>query len=501
VKADLTRNTFHPLKHFSRVLLQQGRVQLDADWNEQVSILLHQLRTLTVDLMGAYSAPAAGGGFAITADPAHLDDFTIATGRYYVDGVLVENHGDTDSPYTYKSQPFWWYKSDSPLKAGVPYFVYLDVWERLVTALEEPALREVALGGPDTAARAKIVWQVKVLPVSEAPNSNQADGADVKTKADKTRADKAKADKAKLDAVSGNEDTFTGWVEAFGALKRAERSERGMLKATVAELDTGHEPCVLPASSRYRGENQLWRVEVHRGGELVSGGTGLPATFKVSSDNGSIVYPVVGIAPGEAKAGLVSYRVTLASLGRDSRTAIAEGDWVELVDEQYALESAADDSLPDSLLKVVLIDADALIVTLQGKQSDVADLDRSVVVTTGRMLRRWDQAAVLADPVSDERGYGTFAIVSTEIKLEPGIRLTFQASDGARRVYRRGDYWLIPGREAIGDIEWEAEFQPPVGITHHYAPLAVITQTAGKWEVSSSLVSEPDAADPGVDEL
>ena len=40
MKADLTRDTFHPLKHYSRVLMQQGRVQLDADMNEQAAILL-----------------------------------------------------------------------------------------------------------------------------------------------------------------------------------------------------------------------------------------------------------------------------------------------------------------------------------------------------------------------------------------------------------------------------------------------------------------------------
>ena len=40
MKADLTRDTFHPLKHYARVLTQQGRVQLDADMNEQAAILL-----------------------------------------------------------------------------------------------------------------------------------------------------------------------------------------------------------------------------------------------------------------------------------------------------------------------------------------------------------------------------------------------------------------------------------------------------------------------------
>jgi hypothetical protein len=45
MKGDFSRDSFDPVKHFSRVLQQQGRVQLDADWNEQAAILLHYLRT------------------------------------------------------------------------------------------------------------------------------------------------------------------------------------------------------------------------------------------------------------------------------------------------------------------------------------------------------------------------------------------------------------------------------------------------------------------------
>ena len=44
MKSDISRNTFDPAKHFSRVIMQQGRVQLDADWNEQADILLHSIR-------------------------------------------------------------------------------------------------------------------------------------------------------------------------------------------------------------------------------------------------------------------------------------------------------------------------------------------------------------------------------------------------------------------------------------------------------------------------
>ena len=43
MKGDFTRDTFDRTKHYSRVLMQQGRVTLDADWNEQTAILLHYL--------------------------------------------------------------------------------------------------------------------------------------------------------------------------------------------------------------------------------------------------------------------------------------------------------------------------------------------------------------------------------------------------------------------------------------------------------------------------
>ena len=38
MKGDFTRSTFDPTKGYSSVRQQQGRVQLDADWNEQVEI-------------------------------------------------------------------------------------------------------------------------------------------------------------------------------------------------------------------------------------------------------------------------------------------------------------------------------------------------------------------------------------------------------------------------------------------------------------------------------
>ena len=49
--------------------------------------------------------------------------------------------------------------------------VYLEVWQRLVTALDDPCLREPALGQADTTARLQTVWRVVagLVPAREGP--------------------------------------------------------------------------------------------------------------------------------------------------------------------------------------------------------------------------------------------------------------------------------------------------------------------------------------------
>src|SRR5689334_19156555 len=94
MKGDFSRETFNARKHYAGVLMQQGRVQLDADWNEQAAIERYMAETSAADVIGACGAPAAAPGFAITTDGKQLQ---IGAGRFYVDGILCEN--DTDVPY------------------------------------------------------------------------------------------------------------------------------------------------------------------------------------------------------------------------------------------------------------------------------------------------------------------------------------------------------------------------------------------------------------------
>jgi len=434
MKGDFTRDTFDPIRNFSRVLMQQGRVQLDADFNEQIAILLHYLRTVAVDLGGPYWGPDGDHlGFTITMDGN--GDFNIGKGRYYVDGILCENVKDS-----LISLP----------KADNNYYVYLDVWERHITHVQDDRIREKALGGPNTCTRAQVVWRVNFKNISKSNDNLPA-------------------------TCAGARD----WVGGLTKLGNA------LMKARVRPERDNEDACSVPPESSYRSaENQLYRIEIHRGGTPWDGATGeggvltgnamQPATFKWSRDNGSIVFPIV------RQHGNI---VTLHSLGRDNRTSLKEGDWVEITDDERELQGK-----PGIMAQVDKVDLIKMTVTLK-LPHDVSSSGFSWPAfneesTHHPLLRRWDHRAM--EDVKLSQG----AMLITEssdlksgwIEIEDGIEVQFQP-DGSGIKYRTGDYWLVPARVATGKIEWpteitnaevEAKAMPPRGIEHHYAPLAVI---------------------------
>jgi hypothetical protein len=416
MKGDFTRNTFDPAKQFTRVLMQQGRVQLDADWNEQAAILLHYVQTLAADLIGPHGGP--GDGFKISSIPKNgvIVDLGIENGRYYVDGILCENLSNETTYYKQVNSPLG---SKSKSLPEMPFLVYLDVWERLITSVEDDSIRDVALGGADTAARAQVVWQVKVT--------------------SKTTDDKPiPADKP------GN--GWSEWVEANWSGWRSlwQSDNRGQLKVRAKNAGAkSDDACITPPDARYRGaENQLYRVEIHGGGTAEGG-----ATWKWSRDNGSVIFPIRRLDGKVAK---------VEGLGRDGRTGLQSGNWVEVLDDGRALRGE-----PGTLLKVQAVDSMTMTVTLSGAPDGI--------FTTHPLLRRWDST----DAVNIEEG--------KSLPLEDGIQIEFQAAIGKEKaIYRTGDYWLIPARTATGDVEWpgpvdQPESLPPHGVEHHYAPLAIIS--------------------------
>ncbi len=416
MKGDFSRDTFNRHKHFSRVLQQQGRVQLDADTNEQTAILLHYLRTLAADLIGPYGGPA-GNGFKISIENNEL---RIGKGHYYVDGILCEN----DKDITYTAQEDYPLLEEETKLPDKPYLVYLDVWERHIAALEDDDIREKALGGPDTATRTKVVWQVKTQ---------------IKLEVDGSELD---PESLKKDNLATN---WKNWIELW------QPDNRGCLKARVKPAEKSTEPCLIAPDAKYRGqENQLYRIEIHQDSSAEGGG----ATFKWSKDNGAIV-------TGCIKKG--------TELILDNPRGFTASGWVELTSKELELRGK-----PGVLAEVAQIEGNVL--TLKTNPGSLPEIDEK----SSLWVRRWDQRECgdlkLKDGVPITEGNGE----DDWIEIENGIEIQFQNDNEDAHQYRTGDYWLIPARVATGDIEWpqcgkeKPCAQPPHGVQHHYAPLAVV---------------------------
>src|SRR5438067_12970544 len=98
--SDISRSTFDPKKHYVGVVMQQGRVQVDADWNEQQAIYQHRIETEARDVIGFCGTPVDSDGFKITVQSDN--SLLISKGRFYVDGILCENEENV----SYDEQPY-----------------------------------------------------------------------------------------------------------------------------------------------------------------------------------------------------------------------------------------------------------------------------------------------------------------------------------------------------------------------------------------------------------
>ncbi len=215
MRGDFSRVTF-PDKRYTSVRMQQGRAILDSDWNEQAEIRERLERIRFRDVVGTVGAPH-DGEFALHVG----QDGTLALspGRLYVGGVSCE---------LFAATPLRELARDGLVPTpGATDLVYVNVWERDITAVEDPDLLDPALGGPDTSIRLQVAWTIEVLRgVGEVSCSDATD------------------------LLSGSQ---------AGAMCSA-------------------------APGGYSGlENHLYRLEIHDGGTVGS------ASFKWSRDNGSLV--------------------------------------------------------------------------------------------------------------------------------------------------------------------------------------------------------------------
>ncbi|MGB4063059.1 MAG: DUF6519 domain-containing protein [Azonexus sp.] len=449
MKADLSRATFDKARRYRSVRMQQGRVQLDADFNEQQDILNHRIEIETRDSLGPVAVPIDNPGFGLT--PAGTD-LGISAGRLYVDGLLCENTAAT----TVADQPDLPDTASPVLPAGASllplppvgvtaasitgvvvfsagnavappdgtYLAYLEAWQRHLSPLDLPvddtSMREVALGGPDTCTREKTVWQVKLLRAGE------------------------------LDAPL----TCLSNIAAWSTLTAA---PDGRLAARAEASIPPKTPCQLPPEAGYRLlENHLYRVEIHDDASVTG-----KARYKWSRDNGSLASRVVRWLNDP-----IANEFEVASIGRDDVLAITAGCWVEFYDDTHELLGQ-----PGPLVPVIRTEGNVVTVDLTKLIGHA--LDQAMFPRNPR-VRRWDgMAEISPSAINSATGWEELAQDGIELKFAPGR-------------YRIGDYWLIPARTATAAIEWPQEngkpaFLSPAGVLRAFARLALLEFKAGAW--------------------
>jgi hypothetical protein len=442
------------------VIQHQGRVQLEADWNEQGAIVLHLLRTLIVDLAGESWRP--GGGFQPSWDAAAID-LKVTAGHFYVNGLLCEN----DSPTSFATQPWGPIPGPGGLTATKQGLFFIEAWERHMTALELPVLRELALGGLETTSRAQAVWQIRFWDIDALASRfqalDEAFAARLAAADDQPTRDRVTAERADVKALA--DTAFATYDCAISAkVLKAGAGVQPLLRVRTRPGSPQNDPCLISPDSAFRGrENQLYRVEIHDPGLA---GT---ATFKWSRENASLAFQVLEVGPDGAGHSLVR----LATLGRDARSGLCAGDWVEFSNDDIDLGQQV-----NPLAKVLSVD--------RGEMSIVTET--ALPVSDGgkhALLRRWDQGrgvdASGLIPVVEGRGAQSW------LELEDGVQIQFQPGG----LYVSGQHWVVAARVATGGVEWPVDAtgaplaRPPHGTVRHQAPLAVLAIAGGVQAVTA----------------
>lgn len=357
-----------------------------------------------------------------------LDDVDGRQSFQAVAAISAANDAQVDRYRSAESQPFL--PGDNLPAAAGDYLAYLDVWERPVTAADDPLIRETAFGGPDTAIRDQLVWQVKFARTADLV----AAGA--------------------VTAPVSCASFAPGW-SPFGP------AAPGLMRARANPAAAVVDPCALPATGGYRSlENHLYRIEIHNGG--AAGGR-----WKWSRDNGGREARYAEIDNGA---------LILDSLGADEPSALKKDDWVEIIDEARRLKGQ-----PGFFARLSDINGtraslgevrhpDTLAALTSGSAPDLSVLPAKGIV------RRW------------EGGLPIDIVPDLWVPVEQGIEVFFAAGRMAT-----GDHWQIPARSLAATIEWPTDeatgaeaLLRPKGIAHHYAALALVTRAAGgTWTVAS----------------
>jgi len=358
---------------YRSVVSQQGRVTLEADANEAEEIRAAESRAELVDIVGPTGTP--DDGFRITASGGGKPfDFGIAAGTMYVGGNRVVQ-GQARTYQAQRRSEWVDFPSGSPAPdpqstTPLPYdeLVYLMVSEQEISASEDRVLREVALGGPDTAARTRLVQRVVLAPATDTDCEASLANATSDLQFDPTT---------------------------------ARLTSTGKLKVGFVAVDQHDDPCEPTAQEGFLGpENQLIRVQMTGDRSLLWG-----------YDNASFLYR------GRVQAGRTS--IELIGHPVDAFHEPRPNEWVEVLDIAVRLDAGERVAAPvGAPFALSGYDADRNVIVLP---APVAQAEKAEV-----FVRMWENNVPFTGDGTTEtellkpEGESTGLWISTTGKAMPG---------------------------------------------------------------------------------
>jgi len=413
MKTQISNSTFDILKRYSGVYQQMGRPLTDADWNEMPDITKHRLADALSDVIGS-GTPRGRGIMKIIEHPDGSQTYDLRWGYLYADGIIAQVR---PNPAATLSDPLglaleYDHQADfpqAPVRPVVDHTLYVDVWERTVTVLEDSELRDPGLHGADTCTRTQTMAQVKWCPTTVDPE---------------------------------NQDQNPPIGDALLTLEIREGS---------SDPDPC-DPCDDEIALQDKVGNYLFRVEVHHV-EYDAGGDPERVVLKWSSENGAEQYAVNNLPTGftsdnfayEFYSGPSEEFASEKHLGKHLATAFNP--------VRCAMTKGYPDTEPGGFSLVRRWDGFCELLKSGTDWTLVDGFDRAVDLSTG----------------SGATAHGHVAQGATvQINLD-AINLTIEL---ASHQVLAGDFWFHTVREAVdvaGDEIMSAA--APGGILHHYLTL------------------------------
>ena len=408
---DNSRFTFNPRKDYSGVVMQQGRVQMDSDWNEWLAEFTRRIQAGTLDILGRAVYPATTPyAFQITASTSAARNSLIGPGRMYVDGLLAENHGD---PAAAKMGPGA--GRDVGRAAATARFSH-DRRHRLHTAALHAAEHHAARRHWAVLAYLD-VWVRPVELSRTIPTSSTKPLAWIQPAACRPCGRSGSLDRSNSPARPATRRQFRLAAGAFCRPAQHRDHADGSLRPVLPDLRRGvhrHGEPVLP-----RGDSPAGSPEAS---------ACLPCCHR--RDVQMVARQRVGHQRRHQHqqrhqcAGNPASQLTVQSLGRDQVLGFAPGNWIEILDDRLEFGQAARRAASDRQHRLLRQDHHPRNHT---RRPDSATGDTNPNLHT--RIRRWDQSGKVyeQDGVTvwwdiDAQGNGRHSRAALGHRAHPGER-------------------------------------------------------------------------------